>query len=315
MSILPIVDANYFKGRNGILKVALELNNCGLIFRETPNADVGIDGQVEYVNTRKEAIGKTIAVQIKSGDSYLEDKGEYWAFYAKEKHKNYWELYPIPVILLIYSPLNDKIYFIDARYQLNIPNNKRKFISIPKNNVFGDKTKAQLFESLGDFGTPFLSIEKVLDEMLKNECDNPTFKISYFDLFIVGLTNICRQIFFSMENACEIAEYNNDTEFGLSVGPYEHEFLHNYVKFIVSQNIAKIDYADYLIDWKEREIQSMFIATLTQRGHQLLEHISKKEVGINNSNLLREGLIRMDFQLNNKLQKLKQFKDTYGKTL
>ena len=68
--------------------------------------------------------------------------------------------------------------------------------------------------------------------MIKTKCNNPTFNLSFFDLFIQGLTNLSRQIFFSMQMAIEIAEYNNESEFGLSLGMNEHEFLHDYVKFL-----------------------------------------------------------------------------------
>jgi hypothetical protein len=298
MSILPKVNDTYFSEREGVLKIALELNRYGLVFRETPNGDVGIDGQIEYVNKENQALGKIVAVQIKSGDSYLTDKDDYWAFYPKEKHRIYWESYPIPVILLVYSPSNDKTYFVDARYQLSIPEKKEKCIRIPKTNVLSIQSKELIFESFGPLNEPFLSIEDLFNEMINKKCTNPTFLISYFDLFINGLTNICRQLFFSISLACDIAEFNNESEFGMSIGSLEHEFLHDYVKFLVSQNIANIDYADYLIDWNERELQPTFIATITQHGKELMDFITEKEkvLGTNLSdvNIICERFLKMD---------------------
>src|SRR5690349_21713482 len=95
----PNVSENYYKEREGVLKVALELNSYGYIFRETSNGDVGIDGQIEQVNEKGEATGKIVAAQIKSGNSYLVDKGDYFWFYPQEKHRNYWCVFPLPVIL------------------------------------------------------------------------------------------------------------------------------------------------------------------------------------------------------------------------
>jgi len=317
MSILPIVTNTYFTEREGVLKVALELNRYGLIFRETPNGDVGIDGQIEYVNNENQAIGKIVAVQIKAGDSYLIDKGKYWSFYPKEKHKMYWESYPIPVILLIYSPSNNLTYFIDARYQLNIPTKTEKCIRIPKSNVLSEQSKDVIFESFGPLNERLLNIEDLFREMINKKCSNPTFSISFFDLFINGLTNLCRQLFFSISIACDIAEYNNETEYGISIGYTEHDFLHSYVKFLVSQNIASVDYADYLIDWKERELQPTFVAPITNRGRELLEYITKKEKSsiqqFSSVNLVSERFLKMnylstDFQ---RFEKLKIFRKQY----
>lgn len=47
MEKLPKVLDTYFTEREGVLRVGLQLNELGLVFRETPNADVGIDGQIE----------------------------------------------------------------------------------------------------------------------------------------------------------------------------------------------------------------------------------------------------------------------------
>jgi hypothetical protein len=277
METFPIVLDTYFTEREGVLKIEVEINKLGLIFRETPNADVGIDGQIEYVNNNDQAIGRIMAAQIKSGDSYLIDKGEHWAFYPKPKHKSYWESYPIPVLLLVFSPSKKVTYYTDVRYQLNIPGRTNDYISIPKSVTLESSTKDILFQNSGEIGTDFFEPPKLFETMVKTKCNNPTFNLSFFDLFVQGLTNLSRQIFFSMQMAIEIAEYNNDSEFGLSLGMEENEFLHDYVKFLVSQNLARVDYADFLIDWKERQLQPTFLSTLTTRGRKLLSYISEQE--------------------------------------
>jgi hypothetical protein len=113
---LPIVLPNYFQERSGVIQVALALNELNLIFRETPNADVGIDGQVEHVTANGEASGKILAVQIKSGISYFNDKGDAWGYYVSDKHKEYWQSYPIPVFLFLHHPKDNLIYFTDVRH-------------------------------------------------------------------------------------------------------------------------------------------------------------------------------------------------------
>lgn len=57
--------------RLGVNAVAEAIAKIGQIWRETPMADVGVDGQIEYVNPEGFATGRMIAVQIKSGPSFL----------------------------------------------------------------------------------------------------------------------------------------------------------------------------------------------------------------------------------------------------
>lgn len=57
--------------RLGVNAVAEAIAKIGQIWRETPMADVGIDGQIEYVSPEGFATGRMIAVQIKSGPSFF----------------------------------------------------------------------------------------------------------------------------------------------------------------------------------------------------------------------------------------------------
>ncbi|WP_051691650.1 DUF4365 domain-containing protein [Pedobacter borealis] len=296
----PKVSENYYKEREGVLKVALELNSNGYVFRETSNGDIGIDGQIEHVNDGGEATGKIVGAQIKSGNSYLVDKGNHFAFYPHEKHKNYWSVFPLPVILFVFYPNDGKIYFTDVRYQLNNPKQNHPYITLGKSSFLNKVTAKNIFETTGDISVPYYSIDQVFSIMAKTICQNPTFHISYLDLFAQGLTNLCRHIYFSMDLALSIADYYNETEFGLGMGYSEHEFLHEYAKFLMSQNLALIDYSDYLIDWKERQLQPTFIAPLTVRGRELLEFIkiieNEFKADLPSTTLVRERSIEMQFR-------------------
>ncbi|MFN0290050.1 DUF4365 domain-containing protein [Pedobacter helvus] len=296
----PNVSENYYKEREGVLKVALELNSNGYVFRETSNGDIGIDGQIEHINERGEATGKIVGAQIKSGNSYLVDKGDHFAFYPHEKHKNYWSVFPLPVILFVFYPNDGKIYFTDVRYQLNNPKLTHAYVTLEKNSFLNSFTAKKIFETTGDFSVPYYTIDEVFLIMAKTICQNPTFHISYLDLFTQGLTNLCRHVYFSMDVALSIAEYYNETEFGLGLGYTEHEFLNEYAKFLMSQNLASIDYSNYLIDWKERQLQPTFIAPLTVRGRELLKSIkiieSKFKTHLPATTLVRERSIEMQFR-------------------
>lgn len=304
----PSVGSNYFQERNGVLRVSFQLNSYGYVFRETPNGDVGIDGQIEHVNANGATTGRIVVAQIKSGDSYLVDKGSHFAFYPLAKHREYWSIFPLPVILFVYYPKDDRIYFTDVRYQLNLPNVQNKYISLSKDHYLNDETAKDVFETSGSFGVAHHSIEQLFDIMVESVCPSPTFNISYLDLFTQGLTNICRHVYFGMDLAMQIAAYNNETEYDVGIGLDEHEFLNNYAKFIMSQNLAYINYSDYLIDWKERQLQPKYFAPITPRGYELLryiESIQKRYVSqLPPTTLIRERIVEMKFYSADDYQRL-----------
>ena len=88
----------------GVLYVQGVVNDHGSIFRPVhQESDVGIDGFIELVDVG-EASGQLVAVQIKSGDSYLAAVGRGFRVSADEAHLRYWRTYMVPVILVCYSP-------------------------------------------------------------------------------------------------------------------------------------------------------------------------------------------------------------------
>jgi len=302
----------------------MQLNSIGFIFRETLNADVGIDGQIEYVADGK-APGRLAAAQIKSGTSYLRDKGNHWAFYPEQKHRFYWECFPLPVYLFLHDPQSGLTYYTDVRYYLNIPERDREnsYIPVPKANRLDIVSGEELITSLGPVSSSLLEYPELLKVMAREHSGNASFPLTYLELFCNGLTNLCRHIYFSMSLAGDLAEIYlglNQSEFGLGVGPYEHEFLHRYTRFIISQNLAKIDYSDYLIDWYERKLQPQYIAPLTSRGRGLVEYIRQVEEDIFEASgsglesVACERPIQMKFWLSSDKLRISKIRD-FGRNL
>lgn len=91
----------------GVLYVEGIINEHGSIFRPVHQEfDVGIDGHIELVDTEN-ATGKLIAVQVKSGESYVAKDGDKFTLSVDQDHLDYWYSYLIPVILICYSPLRN----------------------------------------------------------------------------------------------------------------------------------------------------------------------------------------------------------------
>ena len=76
---------------------------AGQIFRETPNSDWGIDGEIEFKDIEGRATGKKLYVQLKSGDSHLRTRkdGSETFTIKNDRHRTYWLQQPCPVMLVI----------------------------------------------------------------------------------------------------------------------------------------------------------------------------------------------------------------------
>ncbi|MDI9244591.1 DUF4365 domain-containing protein [Marinobacter sp. CHS3-4] len=278
---LPKYRPTDFTERAGVFSIAAQVTSLGLIFRETPNSDVGIDAQIELVSG-DQALGKLIAVQAKSGKSYLNDKGDHYAFYPKEAHRHYWETFPLPVVVMLHDPESDKVYFSDARYYLSIPERERTFNYIPvfKKNCLNSASKEDLFQLPSIDPDAFLEMPELLKEMVETRHWDGSFPVSFFEIFVHSLTNLCRHSFFDMQIPLDLAEYNlaaTNSELGVGVNFETHEFLNSYVRFLMAQNLVQVDYSDYLIDWNERQMLPSFLSPLTSRGRELIRYIREVE--------------------------------------
>lgn len=183
--MLPKAPANYLQERKGIVAVATAaLTMGGHIWRETPNADVGIDGQLEFVDESGFATGHTLAVQVKSGPSYFQNESPtHVKYYPAEKHRQYWERFPLPVILILHNPDSDTSIWVDARQHLRNPGTAmHAYIAVPKSAVLQKATRNTLFENLGLHAEKFIpSIPEVLTTMVRKR--EPSNSFSFFDLF------------------------------------------------------------------------------------------------------------------------------------
>lgn len=102
----------------GINYVRTIVESKNYIFHEIHQEnDVGIDAIIEFVKNEIPT-GKCIALQIKSGLSYF-DKKKNDCLIPINGHFNYWGNYALPVIGIVYVPLNKTAYWIDIKQYLD----------------------------------------------------------------------------------------------------------------------------------------------------------------------------------------------------
>lgn len=123
------------------------------IFREIPTLDFGIDGQIEIVEDGNPQ-NKLIAVQIKSGSSYLtetkESEGKYFTYYPTRIHYHYWLNSAIPVIGIFRSD-EGVLYWQKLSADTIEMTKKGCKVIIPKSNIFDESIKSILEQYYHDW--------------------------------------------------------------------------------------------------------------------------------------------------------------------
>lgn len=292
MALFPKVDFEFSQERLRVNAVAAFAVANNLIWRENSIKDVVIDGQLEFVNTAGQATGRMIALQIKSGSSFFEnDDGESWRFYPEEKHRMYWERFPIPVIPVLHRPETSESFWIDVRHAYRRgAQDENVGVSIPKAQTLSATPGAKLFENLVVSADAFMdSLDDVLRALVNARSIEASFPLSYFQLFAGGLINVVRSLHFGMDLVSTTVEMNlvhSNSDVGMGLGAKEYDFLFGYVKFLVAQDLADVDFGDCLIDWNDREMVPRFVAPLTRRGRDLVTLIGQKEDQLRSAKLL-----------------------------
>ncbi|MFM1701229.1 DUF4365 domain-containing protein [Aeromonas salmonicida] len=275
---MTLIINNYFTEREGVMVVERVVNQMRCIWRETPSADVGIDGQIEYVDLNGNCTGHVVAVQVKSGASYIKKVEGGISFTPTERHASYWERFPLPVLVVIHDPATGNSYWADVRRHLRSDQNKNKTIVIPEGQVLNFANRDLLFESCGAFGIPPMTELEVVKNLIEQKNKNAIFHLSYFDIFSNGLTDIGRKLFFSLDFCMDIAEAKlakANSPLGVGMGYQEHLFIDKYIDFITAQSLVVIDYCDYLIDRDERQMSPTMLMPLTARGRAVRDLLRK----------------------------------------
>lgn len=101
-------------GEVGVAIVAkIVRKDLGWVFRRTPQeADFGIDGYIDIVTDLGYVTGRSIAVQVKTGTSYLGSQSTNCHVYRGEtRHINYYLNLSQPVVLLIVDPESERAWW------------------------------------------------------------------------------------------------------------------------------------------------------------------------------------------------------------
>lgn len=111
---LPRYQKNSKIGEDGItvIKRIVE-SDLSWIFRPNHQEhDFGIDAYIDVVSEIGHVTGKTIAIQVKTGDSYFKEQNDFgWVFRGQMSHLNYYLNHDIPVLIILVDAKKQKAYW------------------------------------------------------------------------------------------------------------------------------------------------------------------------------------------------------------
>lgn len=153
------------KGKLGVNYVTDVVDRCECYFNKIEQEnDIGIDGIIEFTQNGMPT-GKCIAVQIKTGNSFITKKKE--CIIPIGSHYEYWKNYCMPVYGIVYS-LDDNIaYWVDVKQYLNehkcdIESEKLNVIKFKMNDInkFDIDSFNKYFKSIVENKLPEISYEE-----------------------------------------------------------------------------------------------------------------------------------------------------------
>lgn len=131
------------KGDRGVDLVSRVINEeFGWLFkRNHQEHDFGIDAQVDVILDDGTVTGQMLALQIKYGKSFFEEKNQWgYVFRGELKHFNYLANYPTPVLIAICHPVSEDIYWVVFEPEATSRAGSNWKITIPfENKLHGSK--------------------------------------------------------------------------------------------------------------------------------------------------------------------------------
>ena len=144
---LPKYDFSSKKGEDGttIVKAIVE-GELNWIFRKNNQEnDFGIDAYIDIINDKRHVTGKSIALQIKTGDSYFKEQNEIgWIFRGELKHLNYYLNHDIPVIIVLVDDRKKFAYWCLCDLTKTEKAGENWKITVPFNQKLDASSKSEL---------------------------------------------------------------------------------------------------------------------------------------------------------------------------
>lgn len=177
------------KGKLGVNYVMDIVDRCDCYFNKIEQEnDIGIDATIEFTEN-KIPTGKCIAVQIKTGESYV-NKSKSECIIPIGSHYEYWRDYCLPVYGIVYLSEMNLAYWVDIKNYLNI---NRDEIESGELNIIKFKMKSTNKFDLDSFNKYFkCDVRKKLPDISYDE-SMTLISSEHMDEIYIGINSLANK--------------------------------------------------------------------------------------------------------------------------
>lgn len=254
----------------GLAKVHSICAEMESIWRPTPNNDLGIDGQIEFLEEGTSiSSGVILAVQVKSGPSYFAHSQENgFNYYPASKHRKYWGRINLPVILILHNPDSGLTIYTNVKPQL--VNDDPIFLD--SNHVFTPEARENLIECVKDNYAQF-DPEQILNEFKSIAYDASNGNtISGIDFLLSTIDPAQRYFEIRMVRIIQLLDLINN-EIGVTIHSETYDFIHRCIIKIVSSNLTEPFFSEFEKIWYDLGMVPDIAVPLTNYGKMTIEYL------------------------------------------
>lgn len=264
------MDSNLLQEDKGLLKIHAVCTQMDAIWRPTPCHDLGIDGQIEFLesNTAR-STGYILAVQCKSGPSYFthEDKNTV-KFHPKRKHLEYWKKLAIPVILVLHDPERDLTIYTRVKSHLAGSGP----IVIRKSGIFCSAARND-FLGIAKQDAILMPPAKVLDEFNAVSLLREEGRIISGIEFLLASTNVMSGYFelrmCRLVALFELVAYSH----GVAIGNDDYDFIQRNIMKCHAHNLTAPFLDEFEHMWYDLDMVADIAVPLSPFGMDVLGHL------------------------------------------
>jgi len=163
-------------GDMGVALARFRCGQMGLIFREKPTQDHGIDAEIEVIDGDR-ATGRLISAQIKCGASYLSESDKNgFTFRFSAEHYAYWTNHSLPVVGVLIDHETEVCYWAPITKNSVEDTGKGYKIVIPRTQTLTLEHKSLLI----DLATPVISNSSYQIVSEEDQSTGPARRISRY---------------------------------------------------------------------------------------------------------------------------------------
>jgi hypothetical protein len=257
----------------GLVKIHSVCVNMGAVWRPTPSHDVGVDGQIEFLEPgASTSTGLILAVQSKCGPSYFTHQDDHHVYFHPDpKHRRYWRALRLPIILALHDPETDVTLYANIKPQLTDAGP----ISVSKASHLDPSARSDLVKIAEDETLALSDPARVLSRLRSMTLERPGPKsLSGIDFLLAGTE---REGDYFELRMCRIRALFSLVEEGpgFSIGHADYEFILRNVLELHGNRIVEDFLDEFNAAWFELlEVPDITVA-LTHRGTALLDYLWK----------------------------------------